>query len=64
MNDDEIVHAGTRRIVGREALRRLSSLVHEWQAEEAAKAALAKRFIAGLALAALLGLALFNWFYR
>ncbi|MFC5300384.1 hypothetical protein [Azospira restricta] len=64
MTDDELVRAGTRRVVGRAALRRLGALVREWQAEEAAKAVLAKRFSAGLAVAALLALALFHWLYR
>ncbi len=62
--DEEIVAAGTRRAVGRVALRRLSSLVRDWQAEEAARAALAKRLALGITLAALLAFALFNWFYR
>lgn len=63
-SDDEIIAAGSRRIVGRAALRRLGGMVRQWQTEEEAKSALAKRFGFGLAIAALLAVGLFIWFYR
>lgn len=40
--NDEITANGTRRIVGREVLRRASAMVQQWQRDEAEKAALAK----------------------
>ena len=48
MADDEIVHAGTRRVVGREVLRRMSRLVADWQTEERGKHELARRLAIGL----------------
>ena len=50
MADDEIVHAGTRRVVGREVLRRMSRLVADWQTEEREKHELARRLAIGLAI--------------
>ena len=37
MTDEEIVTQGTRRVVGREALRRASRMVRQWQADELEK---------------------------
>lgn len=50
MSEEEIVRAGTRRIVGHEALRRASQMVADWQAEEAGRAQLARRIIVALAV--------------
>lgn len=63
-SDDEIIAAGSRRIVGRQALRRLGGMVRQWQEEEAAKRELGHRFIAALVVALLLALGVFFWFYR
>lgn len=63
-HDDDTVAAGTRRVVGREALRRLSGMVREWEAEEAAKTALARHLLVGLGVLGLAAFALFNWLYR
>jgi len=60
MNDDEIVRAGTRRIVGREALRRASRMVADWQAEERGRAILARRIVVTLAAAAALTLGIIH----
>jgi hypothetical protein len=59
MHDDEIVRAGTRRVVGREALRRLSRLVGDWQEEEHEKALLVRRVAIGLGIFAALALSAF-----
>lgn len=48
MADEEIVTQGTRRIVGREALRRASQMVQRWQQEERDKETLARDIIIGL----------------
>lgn len=50
MSDDDIVRDGTRRVVGREALRRLGRLVADWQAEEREKRELARRLAIGFAI--------------
>jgi hypothetical protein len=48
MADEEIVTQGTRRIVGRETLRRASQMVQRWQQEERDKETLARDIILGL----------------
>ena len=50
MAEDEIVRTGTRRVVGREALRRLSPLVTDWQTEEREKRDLARKLAIGLTI--------------
>ncbi len=45
---DELVQAGTRRVVGREALRRASQMVQRWQQDEGDKATLARAITIGL----------------
>lgn len=50
MTDEEIVRAGTRRVVGRETLRRLSRMVTDWQAEEDEKHELARRLAIAIAI--------------
>ncbi len=49
---DELVQAGTRRMVGREALRRASQMVQQWQQEERDKATLARDIAIGLLILA------------
>lgn len=49
---DELVQAGTRRVVGREALRRASRMVQRWQQEERDKALLARDIMIGLLILA------------
>lgn len=56
MTDEEIVTQGTRRVVGREALRRASRMVRQWQADELEKQTLARDIAIGLAI---LGAAIF-----
>jgi hypothetical protein len=56
MTDEEIVTQGTRRVVGREALRRASRMVRQWQADELEKQTLARDIAIGLAI---LGSAIF-----
>jgi RNA polymerase-interacting CarD/CdnL/TRCF family regulator len=46
--DDKLVQAGTRRVVGREALRRASRMVQRWQQEERDKETLARDISIGL----------------
>ncbi len=53
---DEVVNEGTRRVVGREALRRASRMVRQWQADELEKQTLARDIAIGLAI---LGAAIF-----
>ena len=53
---DEVVNEGTRRVVGREALRRASRIVRQWQADELEKQTLARDIAIGLAI---LGAAIF-----
>jgi len=62
--DKEAVAAGTRRIVGRVVLRRLSGMSREWQEEEAAKHLLAKRLAIAIAVIALAAAGLLALFYR
>ncbi|HEX5802590.1 MAG TPA: hypothetical protein VFY24_06175 [Azospira sp.] len=62
--DDEIIAAGTRRMVGRQALRRLGGMVRQWQEEEVAKRELGRRFAAVILVALLFALGAFFWFYR
>jgi len=50
MTDEEIVRAGTRRVVGRETLRRLSRMVADWQSAEDEKLELARRLAIGIAI--------------
>jgi hypothetical protein len=52
----------TRRIVGRQALRRASRLVQAWRVEEDEKARFAKQIAILLLIVALLGAALFILF--
>jgi len=61
---DDIVAAGTRRIVGRAVLRRLSGMSREWQDEEVAKHLLAKRLAITIAAIALAAAGLLALFYR
>ena len=61
-NDDYVVDK-TRRIVGHDALRRVSRMVQDWQTGYQDDARLAKHFTLGLALFALLSLALFVFFF-
>jgi RNA polymerase-interacting CarD/CdnL/TRCF family regulator len=49
---DEVVNEGTRRVVGREALRRASRMVRQWQADELEKQTLARDIAIGLAILA------------
>ncbi|MDQ5904874.1 MAG: hypothetical protein QG672_2468 [Pseudomonadota bacterium] len=49
---DEVVNEGTRRVVGREALRRASRIVQQWQADELEKQTLARDIAIGLAILA------------
>lgn len=58
MNDD-YVQEKTRRIVGREALRRASRMVQAWRVDERENARLAKRIALLVLLVALLGAALY-----
>ena len=60
--EDDYVREKTHRIVGREALKRASRMVRDWQKEELENSQLAKRITIGLALAALAGAALFILF--
>ena len=60
MRDDEIVRDGSRRIVGRQALRRLSGMIQEWQDDEREKVLLAKRLAFGIVL---VGAALLTAFF-
>jgi hypothetical protein len=61
MNDD-YVQDKTRRIVGREALRRASRMVQAWREDEQEKARLAKQIAILVLLVAVLGAALFILF--
>ena len=61
MNDD-YVQDKTRRIVGRQALRRASRMVHAWREDEQENARLAKQIALLVLLLALLGAALFILF--
>ena len=56
---DGIVRDGTRRIVGRAALRRAAAMVQEWQRDEAEKAALARPLFAAFVVAGLLAILYF-----
>ena len=49
---DEVVNEGTRRIVGREALRRASRMVLQWQAGAIEMPSLARDLAIGLAILA------------
>ena len=57
--DHDYVREKTRLIVGRDALRRASRIVGEWQSQEQDDKRLAKRFAIVLFLASLLGAVLF-----
>ena len=46
-DQDPVVADGTRRIVGRDALRRASDMVQQWQRDEMEKAALVKPLFIG-----------------
>jgi hypothetical protein len=59
---DDYVQDKTRRIVGREALRRASRMVQAWREDEQEKARLAKQIAILVLLVALLGAALFILF--
>ena len=61
--DNDYVGDKTRRIVGHDALKRVSRIVQDWQTGYQDDARLAKRFTLGLALFALLSLALFVFFF-
>jgi len=61
-NNEDYVFDKTRRIVGREALRRASLMVKAWRDEEQEKARLAKHIALLVLLLALLGAALFILF--
>ena len=50
MTDEEIVRAGTRRVVGRETLRRLNRMITDWQSAEDEKLELARRLAIGIAI--------------
>jgi hypothetical protein len=63
MTDDEVIRAGTRRIVGRATLRRIGQIVREWQEEEREKRALAHRIVIVLALLSLALIAAFYYRY-
>ena len=56
---DDIVRDGTRRVVGREALRRAASMVQEWQRDEAEKAALVRPLFVAFAIAGMLAVLYF-----
>lgn len=47
---DPIVQEGTRRVVGREVLRRASRIILRWQQEERDKETLAREIIVGLTI--------------
>ncbi len=47
-DQNDIVREATRRVVGREALRRASQMVQRWQQEERDKETLARDIIIGL----------------
>ncbi len=49
----------TRRIVARDALRRASAMVQDWQSEEQANTRLAKRLVATLLITSLFATLLF-----
>ena len=57
--DHDYVREKTRLIVGRDALRRASRIVREWQSQELEDKRLAKRFAIALLLASVLGASLF-----
>ena len=61
-NNEDYVFDKTRRIVGREALRRASRMVQAWRDEEQEKARQAKQIAILVLLLALLGAALFILF--
>jgi len=61
MNDD-YVQEKTRRIVGREALRRASRMVQAWREDEQENARLAKQIALLVLVVAMLGAALFILF--
>ena len=62
MKDEDYVLGKTRRIVGREALRRASRMVQAWREDELEKARFAKQIAFLLLLVSLLGAALFIFF--
>jgi len=47
---DPIVQEGTRRVVGREVLRRASQIILRWQQDERDKETLARDIIIGLTI--------------
>jgi hypothetical protein len=57
--DHDYVRAKTRLIVGRDALKRASRIVREWQLQEQDNKQLATRFTIALLLASALGASLF-----
>ena len=61
-NNEDYVFDKTRRIVGREALRRASRMVQAWREDERENARLAKHIALLVLLLALLGAALFILF--
>jgi len=61
MNDD-YVQEKTRRIVGREALRRASRMAQAWREDEQENARLAKQIALLVLVVAMLGAALFILF--
>lgn len=61
MQDDYVLDK-TRRIVGREALRRISRMVEAWREDERKKSRFAKRIAILVLLVALLSAALFILF--
>lgn len=61
MNDD-YVQEKTRRIVGRQALRRASRMVQAWRDDEQENARLAKQIALLVLVVAMLGAALFILF--
>lgn len=61
-NNEDYVFDKTRRIVGREALRRASRMVQAWREDEQENARLAKHIALLVLLLALLGAALFILF--
>ena len=57
--DHDYVRDKTRLIVGRDALRRASRIVRDWQLQEQEDKRLAKRFTIAIFLASVLGVSLF-----
>lgn len=64
MRDDDIVAGGSRRVVGREVLRRAARIVKGWEQDEQEKRELFPRLAVMLVIGLLVALGAYYWLLR